>query len=318
MLRLILCAVALMLCFSGTAVNAGERILLTYDVVWNGLKVFSIDISVLTGNRRYIIDMKGETKGLASLFAGGNIDISSEGRLTRTGPMPQLYNNMGRWGGDDFRTTLFYTSRGKFLGQTQVRPEEWQEKYKLEPVPEDMQQGADPASLAAYFAQGIIDYAAHGSDNPLVLRTFDGRRVVDYKLECGAEPEKLKKTSRSMFAGEARVCRADFEVVAGKIIPTPELEAEWEEQRRKAAKRRQKDEDSADGEPYEEALKVWIADADNSGLELPVRAAVKAGWGTARMYLKSYRRVNFPARVAARVIDPSYCAQEIKGQTRYC
>ncbi len=289
----------------------GEDVRLAYRATWGTFILFSNDVLVNKADDRYAIEMTGGTKGIAALFSPGRVAVSSEGDWTEEGPLPKLYVNSGKWDGKKYRRTMFYDAVGQFIGRTEDWPKKWKSKYQREPVPEQLQGGADPMSLLMHMMRPQ-DYAATAT-TPLTFQAFDGRRVVEYSVQCSADLDTLKKSRFSIFAGRARACKIGFQTVAGKLIVTEELRKEWEKERKKDEKRarrlkkKKKGKDDDDVEPDDNRFKLWVADPDGSGLVVPVRAAFKSGAGTVRVYLKDYSRARREEPFIARRIDPSHC-----------
>ena len=115
--------------------------------------------------------------------------------------------------------------------------------------------------------------------------TFDGRGALRQSLDCSAE-EALPLSKHMAYSGPADMCQFSMQTLSGFAIET---EKEKKKRLKREAKERKKTEKRrAKGEP-DELPRVWFAPLGDSGLVLPVQARMKSGWGTVKMFLKSYR-----------------------------
>lgn len=307
------------------AARADETYNLKYTITWGPLVVFETSVELAVTPDRYRIATKGKTKGLAALFYGGKSAISSEGLRTADGPLPQLYQNQGKFGGNSFQRVVFFDDTGRMLTNAADWPEEWTRKYPRQEVPVDLRVGPDPVSNLVRLvdpSEGLADLLASGEE--AVFRSYDGRTVFDYKVQCKIEPEILKKASKSFFFGEARACYTDFELIAGELIETEELKREREKQRKKAEKRAKKRpndlEDDKDAvNPDDERFKIWLGEIENAPSLVPVRAAVKTPAGTFRVYLREFERIDGTPRMYTETLDKEFCKTAGQGlPARYC
>ena len=263
-------------------VAAADKLNATYKFYWKGFLVSQADTSASITSDAYEFALDFRMRGVASIFASGRSSAKVSGLLRDRAPVPQLYENSGRWDGKDFAQTMTFDGDGALLENKLDWPEKWLEEFKREPVPKELQVGPDPASLVISLIHTPLERAI--GEEPLVMRTFDGDSVLDWIISCSPEPVELEESGKSPYAGEAYECTYDGKLVAGKRILTEKQkkkrEKEREKARKKAEKRRKKGQEEEDRSP-----KIWMQAVEGSAYILPVRAEFQSGLGRVRMYL---------------------------------
>lgn len=258
---------------------AAEKLTATYKFYWNGILVSQADTSATISDEAYDFAMDFRMRGIAKMFANGRSSAHVAGALQDGSPMPTLYENSGKWDGKEFAQTMTFDTSGGLVEQTLDWPEKWLEEFKREPVPDDMKIGPDPASLVIELIRLPMDQVT--SEEPVVIRAFDGDSVFDWSVSCAAETTDLEESGKSPFYGAAHECGFGGELIAGKRILTEKQKKKAEKRRKKEEKRRAKGKEVDEPKPP----KIWVQSFDNGGYVLPVRAEVSTGMGRVVMYL---------------------------------
>ncbi|MFC4347611.1 DUF3108 domain-containing protein [Kordiimonas lipolytica] len=270
--------VVLALSGSGAAL-AAERIEATYDFIWKGLLVSTVEARADLAPETYDLAIDFRMRGLAKLFANGRSELRSTGMLVDGDILPREYVSAGRWDGEDYTRTLRFAPDGMLKEIEQDWPEKWLEKYPREEVPADLRRGPDPASLAIALLRARITEAQ--TAEPFAIQVFDGSSVFEWQVSCGPEPVEIDDSRHTDYAGAAHECTVGGELVAGKRILTEKekkkLEKEREKRRRKAEK---------NGEDEDVPPKFWVMPQGEGGYLVPVRAEMQTDMGRVLMYLK--------------------------------
>lgn len=264
-------------------VQAQDDLAAVFNFYWKGFLVSTAEADLRLQEEQYDIGISFRMRGIAKLFANGRSAVTSSGLLLPDGGVkPLAYKSEGRWDGEDYMRALTFSADGQLSNMDQEWPEEWLEKYPREPVPEDMQKGPDPASLAVALLRAKLP--ADMDSNPVTIRAFDGDSVFDWQLSCLPQTTLLEKHGKSPFYGEARECHVEAELVAGKRILTEKEKKKAEKQRKKLEKRRAQGKKVEEDEP----LRFWLMELTDSRYLIPVRAQMPSGRGTVTMYLKEF------------------------------
>jgi hypothetical protein len=195
-----------------------------YQLYVHGLRIGRLESALNIHDGRYHIEVAFRTFGLVGmLFQGHQLSVA-DGRLGRQEPEPARFVGDGFWRGESRQTLIDYV-------------------------------GGQPVVL-------LIDQVAKTGRCDSKVRTFDGRRVVDFNARTvGQEP--VEATRRSTFNGPALRC--DFE---GKVL---------------AGFRR---DDSAKDRAKPKHGTAWFASVLPGAPLLPVRIQFETTWfGDATMYL---------------------------------
>lgn len=265
---------------ASTGVTAGDKLQAQYKFYWGALLVSEANSSATIDSEAYEFAVDFRIRGMAKLFANGYSNARAEGRMADGAPVPTLYENSGRWDGENYAQTMTFDSTGLMLDQQLDWPEKWLEESKREPVPADMQKGPDPASMVVKLIS--MPLARATASEPMVVRSFDGDTVFDWDITCLPDPVMLEPSGKSPFSGEAYECSFGGELVAGKRILTEKQQKKAEKRRRKAEKRRAKGKENDEKPP-----KLWVQVFEDGAYILPVRAEVSTGMGRVKMYLSS-------------------------------
>ncbi len=268
------------LAFVGSAETlAAERLEATYDFIWKGLLVSTVEARADLAPETYDLEIDFRMRGLAKLFANGRSELRSSGMVVDGDILPREYVSAGHWEGEDYTRTLRFAPDGMLKEIEQDWPEKWEKKYPREEVPADLRRGPDPASLAIALLRARITEAQ--ATEPFAIQVFDGSTVFEWQVRCSAEPVEIEASRHTDFSGPAHECVIGGELVAGKRILTEKekkkLEKEREKRRRKAEKK---------GEDEETPPKFWVMTQGEGGYLLPVRAEMQTDMGRVHMYLK--------------------------------
>ena len=259
---------------------AAEQLDAEYKFYWKGILVSSAETQLKMADKTYDFALNFRMRGIAKLFANGRSKARVSGRLDNDEAMPLVYENDGRWDGEDYAQTMTFDSDGALIDQKLDWPEKWHKEFKREPVPDDMRRGPDPASSVVKLIGIPLEQAT--GDTPYMIRSFDGDSVFEYGISCQPEPVILEKSRHSPYSGEAYECGFNGKLLAGKRILTEKQKKKAEKRRRKAEKRRAKGKEDPETPP-----KLWVQSFEDGAYLLPVRAEISSDMGKVRMYLSS-------------------------------
>jgi len=258
-----------------------DTVSLRYLYVWKGVIVGESNAVLEQQDTVWRMVFDFRTRGPLKWFSKGRHVISGVGRFQDDGsPLPGQYLSKGRWDGDDYLTDVTFDDASKATFVNVERPPKSEKKWPLEPVPDALQTGPDPATLIMIMLEG----SWLSEDGLASSASFDGSRVVEHSLTCDDQSTLLKEKDRSIFAGPATECHYGFDILAGHLIETEKQKRKRLKQQakteRKAARARARGEDTSP--------KIWFAALNGADMQIPVRAHVYSGWGTVKMFLADY------------------------------
>jgi hypothetical protein len=225
-----------------------------YQLYVHGLRIGRLESALNIHDGKYHIEVAFRTFGLVGmLFQGHQLSVA-DGRLGRQEPEPARFVGDGFWRGESRQTLIDYVG-----GQPVVRTLEPPNDDERETIPPALQANTIDTLSSMVL---LIDQVAKTGRCDSTVRTFDGRRVVDFNARTvGQEP--VEATRRSTFNGPALRC--DFE---GKVL---------------AGFRR---DDSAKDRAKPKHGTAWFASVLPGAPLLPVRIQFETTWfGDATMYL---------------------------------
>lgn len=175
---------------------------LRYDVHYGPLRLLSIETTSTVGDAHYRVRSQMETTGAIGYLFPWRARSESEGVREQATLRPQRHRSDGRFRGESRVVELDYDADGDV-------------RARIEPPPDDDARDAVPAALQhATLDPLTASLASLLADCTGTLPVFDGRRRYDLRLEELA-PAQLERSSRRLYAGPARRCRATVEARAG-------------------------------------------------------------------------------------------------------
>ena len=230
-----------------------------YEVYFGGFHVLNADTLWLRSASGYRIAAQAETQGFLGWLNPWKGNTESRGRLDAGKIIPQHHENRGTSERGEKLVILRYGPDGD-VTETVVEPElDWVDRH---PLPADAGQGTlDPLSVIAGLSEVLQDDGrCEGA-----FSVFDGRRRYDLTVTDAGETE-LEPTSYSIYAGQARGCRLDYELLGGHRI----------ERNKYAATARERI--------------IWVARPEDGAPLIPVRLQIETAYGTVMGHLTGFER----------------------------
>lgn len=241
---------------------AAEPVSADYQVYFGGLHVLSAEAKLERGGGSYRLVAAAETQGLASWLNPWKGTTESRGLLAAGKVIPRYHLN---WGTDEDSDSgaslvkLSYDAAGDIVDSV-VQPE--QDREDRHPLPADAGKGTlDPLSVIA----GLGELLQKGGRCEGRFAVFDGRKRYDLIVTDAGE-RMLEPTSYSIYAGPARGCRLDYEMLGGHRI---------------------------DRNKYVETARerlVWVARPTPDAPPIPVRLEIETAYGTLMGHLTGFAK----------------------------
>jgi hypothetical protein len=250
---------ALLSAAPGTAV--AEPVSVKYEVFFGGLHVLNAEANWELGSGSYSIAAAAETQGFIGWLHPWQGNTSSQGRIDNGQVIPTRHENWGTAeddeAGGERLVHLNYDADGN-LADSLVKPEQdWDERH---PLPDNAGDGTlDPVSVIAGLSQLLqAEGRCEGS-----FAVFDGRKRYNLMVSDAGETQ-LEASDYSIYAGPARGCRLDYEMLGGHRV-----------ERNKYA------------ETARERI-VWVARPAEDAPLVPVRLEIETAYGTLMGHLTGY------------------------------
>jgi hypothetical protein len=244
---------------SGTA--SAEPFSVKYDVYFGGLHVLNAQANWEQGAAAYSIAAQAETQGFVGWLHPWQGNTSSQGRIDDGKVVPARHENRGSADDDEADGArlvhLTYDAAGN-LADSLVQPEQdWEERH---PLPANAGAGTlDPLSVIAGLSQLLQKTGrCEGS-----FAVFDGRKRYNLMVSDAGETQ-LDASNYSIYAGPARGCRLDYEMLGGHRI-----------------------ERSKYAETARERI-VWVARPAEDAPLVPVRLEIETAYGTLMGHLTGF------------------------------
>ncbi len=230
-----------------------------YEVYFGGFHVLNADALWQRSASGYRIAAEAQTQGFLGWLNPWKGTTESRGRLDTGKIIPQHHENRGTSDRGEKLVILRYGPDGD-VTETVVEPEQdWVDRH---PLPADAGRGTlDPLSVIAGLAEVLQDDGrCEGA-----FSVFDGRRRYDLTVTDAGEAE-LEPTSYSIYAGRARGCRLDYELLGGHRM----------ERNKYAATARERI--------------IWVARPEDGAPLIPVRLQIETAYGTVMGHLTAFER----------------------------
>ncbi len=231
----------------------------TYEIYFGGFHVLTATAEWERAPEGYRIDGEAETQGMMGWMYPWKGTTESRGVFAAGKPVPMLHMNWGYDIDDEEERLVSLTyDRDGDITEALVQPEQdWNERH---PLPENAGEGTlDPLSAVA----GLAELLRSGGRCEGSFPVFDGRKRYDLTVSDAGE-KILEPTSYSIFAGPARGCRLDYEMLGGHRI-----------------------ERSKYAETARERI-VWVGRPQEGAPLLPVRLEIETAYGTVMGHLSGF------------------------------
>lgn len=234
-----------------------EPLSASYEVYFGGFHVLNADAEWQRSPRGYRITAEAQTQGFLGWLNPWKGTTESRGTIAGGKIVPQHHENRGTSEKGEKLVVLRYDPAGN-VTEARVQPEQdWVDRH---PLPEDAHIGTlDPLSVLA----GLSEVLQKEGSCEGAFSVFDGRRRYDLVVS-DAGTTVLEPTDYSIFSGQARGCRLDYELLGGHRI----------ERNKYAATARERI--------------VWVGrPAENAPL-IPVRLQIETAYGTVMGHLTGF------------------------------
>jgi hypothetical protein len=234
-----------------------------YQVYFGGLNVLKAEALWEQGATGYRLTAEAETQGFVGWLNPWKGTTESQGQIFGGKVIPERHLN---WGSSDDSESdgerlvmLSYDAEGN-ITETLVQPEQdWEGRH---PLPADADKGTlDPLSVIA----GLAELLQAGGRCEGSFAVFDGRKRYNLIVSDAGEAV-LPPTSYSIYAGPARGCRLDYEMLGGHRI-----------------------ERSKYVETARERI-VWVARPAEGAPPIPVRLEIETAYGTVMGHLTGFTK----------------------------
>ncbi|MGF1594497.1 MAG: DUF3108 domain-containing protein [Kiloniellaceae bacterium] len=234
-----------------------EPLSASYQVYFGGFHVLNAEAQWQRGAGDYRITAEAETRGFVGWLNPWKGTTASRGFVDGARVIPASHESWGEGGDGEKIVTLTYDPDGD-LAEARVLPEQdWDGRH---PLPPDAGKGTlDPMSVIA----GLSELLQAGGHCEGSFAVFDGRKRYDLFVSDAGE-KVLEPTSYSIYAGPARGCRLDYEMLGGHRI-----------ERNKYA------------ETARERV-VWVARPAEGAPLVPVRLEIETAYGTVMGHLTGF------------------------------
>ncbi len=184
---------------------AEDKLNLEYDFIGGGLRILAATFDLTFDQKTYLVKSQLTTKGIANLFTKSISYLGARGTLNARQPLPaefqsRVENNNG------YKTShIIWQSKNK-------------QRIDVLPKPNSFRQASIDKLLKSTFPDPLSALVAitfsKGQLCRNKIRSFDGRKVFDFKLEYLGK-EMLHKGEAGSYFGPAHKCHFNNIPVAG-------------------------------------------------------------------------------------------------------
>ena len=270
-MRKFLCLLVFLLSLAPLPVKAGAefekfKLQATYHAYWGGFVVSTITSQVYLAEDSYKVEVSYKTRGLLSFFSKAESTTYAKGLIDRDGYMlPLLYKKYGHWGDTHYKHVLEREAGSGEPLTIGIYNED--KKWVREPVPERFWNYVDPMTyMLSLFTENRKNIQTMGQAEDYVSDpVFDGSAAVQYSYKCPTI-ETLPQNRKSLYDGNAIVCKFTEKLLSGKIRGTREYEDKKE---------------SRDPRTFS----LWVVPWKDLPFAVPVKGEFSTGWGRVKVYL---------------------------------
>jgi len=205
---------------AATAQTAENRINLEYDFTGGGLRIMEATFDLTFDQKTYLVRSRLSTRGVASIFSKSVTYFGARGTLGAKQALPEEFQSRTEKGQKQKTANITWLKKN-------------QQKIDVLPQPNKFRQ----ASIDKFLKPGYPDplsalVAITFSADKLCrnkIRSFDGRKIFDFKLEYLGK-EELRKGEAGAYFGPAHKCSfknvpiagySDNKMKAYRAKPTP-------------------------------------------------------------------------------------------------
>ncbi len=246
-------------------IPALPAIVTTYDIYVGGIHLVTADILFQEQTKKYHTWVKAHTYGFWQKALPWNTLLETDGRIVKDQFLPQEFYTRDVWKTKPKVTKLHFDAKGNVAPE--FDPPSHEEGREV--VTLDQRRGSlDPVTALLQ----MMAHAAIQKNCAVTVSVFDGKRLFDITgSEGGAED--IDEEDYGVYKGPARVCNADFKMIAG----------EWQD--RKPARFWQKNDKEMGRDPFH----IWLAPVSPDLPEMPVRLETGSVFGLIMIHLSSWR-----------------------------
>ena len=241
-------------------------IVATYDVYVGGVHFLSADITFNENKDKYKTQVQAHTHGFWYRALPWDGTLQAEGRIKKDRFEPITYQNRDVWKNKPKETKLVFANGD-------VKPEfnpPNKDKNREQVTTEQRRGALDPITA-------LLQMLAHVAINDscdVTVPIFDGKRRFDL-TGSNSGVDNIDEDDYNVYKGPARVCDADFKMIAG----------EWKDDRKKARFWQKNDKGDAGRDPFQ----IWLAKLEPTMPEMPVRLESSSVFGNIVIHLSSWK-----------------------------
>ncbi|HEY9549170.1 MAG TPA: DUF3108 domain-containing protein [Kiloniellaceae bacterium] len=252
-------ALALAIPFPADPARAAEPVTAHYEVFFGGLHVLDARARLEREAGDYRLAVDAETRGFLGWLKPWQGTTESRGRILAGKAIPGHHRSWGTGDEGERLVAIGYDPAGR-VADTLVQPaQDWDDRH---PLPPDAAEGTlDPLSVIA----GLAGQLQAGGRCEGSFAVYDGRKRYDLVVSDAGETQ-LEPTAYSIYAGPARGCRLDYEMLGGHLIERNK----YVETARKRI--------------------VWVAQPAEGAPFIPVRLEIETGYGTLVGHLTGFAK----------------------------
>ncbi len=205
LVRTIYAAVATVVITSGIAQANENKLKLEYDFLGASFRVLKVTFDLSFDGKSYLVKSQVSTKGVANLFTRSVSYFGARGAINSQNPQPQEFQS---------RTE---SSKGQKTAQI-IWAAKKQQQVNTVPQPNEFRLAAVEKVLKPNFPDPLTALVSIAFSNDKLcrrnIRSFDGRKVFDFKLTYIGK-EILRKGDAGSYSGPAYKCQFKNIPIAG-------------------------------------------------------------------------------------------------------
>ncbi|HPF46089.1 MAG: DUF3108 domain-containing protein [Alphaproteobacteria bacterium] len=242
---------------------------MTYKAYWGGFVVAEIHSETALSATGYQLSADYKVKGFAAIISDMENRTMSRGILYTDGKYrPEYYESGGNFGKLKYKSQVSFDP--KTLNVTNLVQEmELRKDSEYVPIEEDEKYGMDPMTM--FLNLIMTPNFKEAYREKYSERQFGGMFVSEQSFTCD-ETEMMGRESRSVFEGEAIICKIDGKEISGDIKSTKP---------KKKKKRKSRERDDQDS-------RLWFGKMPGFEGTVPVYTEFPIGWGKVRVYLSDF------------------------------
>lgn len=259
-MRLIALTFLSLFLISGEA--SASSLYLKYKLYALGLPIGAGTLSVRLNEETYSLKSSGQTAAFGRLVSDGKGTVDVQGGLTKGKAVPEAYSlNLKS---EDETGTVSMQMKGGKIAKVAVNPPQDRMNERIKVTAEHLKDVLDPLTAALIPApKGLVPDSCNKT-----LQLYDGKER--YNVHLSYKTKRKTKTADGRFNDEVLVCRARYEPIAGH---RPKRKTIQELARN-------------------ESIEVWLAPVGDAPYLVPLRASIKAPFGSLVVQAEKYKLSN--------------------------